>query len=206
MDSSTLSFTTQKHCRVICSLFLTLLIEKVRAQGDCSILHAWLPDIEIDCCRQKRGITCVEDRVTEISYSGISNKGSKSGFNRFSGPIPERIGQLSKLERLRIYNHLLTGPIAQSFAKLNSLVVLNLSSHQLSGPIPEFIGFLSSLAVIELQKNTFTGRIPESIGELTHLKRLDLCNNVLSGRIPESIGFVSSLKKTFSNLIHRIVL
>jgi len=55
-----------------------------------------------------------------------------SGCN-LSGPIPESIGNLTKLETLCLANNNFTGPIPDSLGRLQELRVLRLSFNKLTG-------------------------------------------------------------------------
>ena len=118
--------------------------------------------------------------------------------HQLTGSIPESIGNLTKLEGLRLEDNQLTGSIPESIGNLTKLEVLRLSENQLSGSIPESIGNLTNLTRLDLSENQLSGPIPASIGNLTNLEELRLWRNQLSGSIPESIGNLTNL--TFMSL------
>ncbi len=115
------------------------------------------------------------------------------GGNALTGPIPESLGNLSKLRRLNLVGNALTGPIPESLGSLPNLVYLVLDDNALTGPIPESLGSLSNLYMMSLANNTLTGPIPESLGSLSNLYMMSLANNTLTGPIPESLGSLSNL-------------
>ena len=81
----------------------------------------------------------------------------KLPFNKLTGPIPESLGNLQKLEELNLYSNQLTGPIPESLGKLQTLERLYLDSNQLTGPIPESLGNLQSLRVKRRRKHSENG-------------------------------------------------
>nr|XP_004305547.2 PREDICTED: receptor-like protein 12 [Fragaria vesca subsp. vesca] len=80
--------------------------------------------------------------------------------NKFSGSIPEEIGELKSLYVLNLSNNAFTGRIPSSFGQMQQLESLDLSSNQLSGTIPQQMAKLSFLAVLDLSNNQLVGRIP----------------------------------------------
>ncbi|KAL6996154.1 hypothetical protein U1Q18_006292 [Sarracenia purpurea var. burkii] len=115
-------------------------------------------------------------------------------FNRFSGGIPEGLGNCSNLSILSAVNCGLTGHIPPSFGLLTKLTVLYLSENHLSGRIPPELGKCKSLYDLQLYDNQFEGEIPSELGMLTELKNLFLYANHLTGEIPISIWKIQSLE------------
>ncbi len=107
--------------------------------------------------------------------------------------IPAEIGNLTKLESLRLDNNLLSGPIPARIGDLINLNELILSTNQLSGTIPSTIGNLTNLYYLGLFDNALTGTIPSEIGGLANIRYLYLYNNQLSGEIPSSVGNLTTL-------------
>ncbi|KAL6888489.1 hypothetical protein ACP4OV_009515 [Aristida adscensionis] len=95
------------------------------------------------------------------------------GNNRFSGVIPQKIGQL------------------------NALHSLNLSLNRLSGVIPWQICNLTNLTVLDLSGNQLTGAIPTSLGHLHFLSQFNISNNNLEGPIPISGQFSTFPSSSF---------
>ncbi|KAL4311629.1 hypothetical protein GQ457_01G049450 [Hibiscus cannabinus] len=80
--------------------------------------------------------------------------------NRFSGRIPEEVGQLIYLQMLNFSHNNFTGPIPESFGNLVALESLDLSSNELSGRIPSQMPKLTFLEVLNLSGNNLVGPIP----------------------------------------------
>ncbi|KAL5550488.1 hypothetical protein UlMin_000664 [Ulmus minor] len=85
--------------------------------------------------------------------------------NKFDGPIPEEIGELT------------------------SLYSLNLSSNSLSGKMPTSLGKLREVESLDLSRNHLTGNIPASLATLNFLSYLNLSFNQLFGSIPPGSQF-----------------
>ena len=127
--------------------------------------------------------------LSELQYLDLSAS--------FSGPIPDRIGNLSLLEKFYCVGANLTGTIPTSIGNLSQLVELRLHTNQLSGTFPSEIGNLSNLKVLFLNQNLLSGSIPSTIGNLTHLTDLYLYENRLSGAVPKEIGRLTNVKLVY---------
>lgn len=124
----------------------------------------------------------------------ISNAG-------FSGEIPNTIGELSRLEELRIgnsfdpniYNNFV-GSLPESIGNLKELKDLDASDAGLGGVLPISIYNLSKLETLSLDNtsacniaNSFSGEISENIRNLKNLISLSLYGNNFEGNIPEAL-------------------
>ncbi|WRX08941.1 Protein kinase domain - like 10 [Theobroma cacao] len=111
------------------------------------------------------------------------------GYNPFKeSPLPNEIGNLSKLEVLWLTNANLVGEIPVSIGNLVSLQILDLSGNFLSGKIPESLSMLKNLEQLEFYQNQLSGELPESLANLTALLRFDVSQNNLTGKLPEKIA------------------
>ncbi|KAK8950107.1 Polygalacturonase inhibitor 2 [Platanthera guangdongensis] len=149
---------------------------------DPEILADWTADA--DCCTWDR-IQCDDDsgRIVYVSIDGSPT---------LSGSLPEAISDLPFLRVLYIADlPLLTGPIPQFLTRLRRLNNLILSNTSLSGPIPAFLSQITTLKLLDLSHNTFTGSIPPELSLLRGLGDLLLSNNRLTGGIPASFGSFS---------------
>lgn len=93
--------------------------------------------------------------------------------NRFSGVIPETVGQLK------------------------ALILFNVSHNEFTGSIPQSMGNLSQLESLDMSRNKLTGNIPSSFTSLNFLSTLNLSYNQLEGRIPTSTQFQSFEKYSY---------
>ncbi|XP_078167911.1 receptor-like protein 39 [Carex rostrata] len=87
--------------------------------------------------------------------------------NRFTGDIPEIIGELKGIKALNLSHNSFTGSIPNLLGCLTEIESLDLSCNQLSGEIPQELISLTSLSVLNLSFNHLIGRIPQSNQFLT---------------------------------------
>ncbi|XP_074279757.1 putative LRR receptor-like serine/threonine-protein kinase At3g47570 [Silene latifolia] len=80
--------------------------------------------------------------------------------NKFSGVIPDGLGDCSDLQYLYMDGNSFYGNIPSPFASLSSLQEIDLSRNNLSGPIPSFFSKFHSLYYLNLSYNDFEGRVP----------------------------------------------
>ena len=114
---------------------------------------------------------------------------------KFSGKVPDSIGNLKRLTRIELARCNFSGPIPNSTANLAQLVYLDLSENKFSGPIPPF-SLSKNLTRINLSHNYLTGPIPSShLDGLVNLVTLDLSKNSLNGSLPMPLFSLPSLQK-----------
>lgn len=97
--------------------------------------------------------------------------------NKFVGEIPEEIGNLRNLEKLRLY-----------------------ANPSMFGTIPESIGNLVELQDLELDTMGLVGTIPDSVENLSKLRTFRAFENELSGTIPFEIRKLQNLGTKLRNL------
>ncbi|PHT35898.1 hypothetical protein CQW23_23598 [Capsicum baccatum] len=122
-------------------------------------------------------------------------------WNLFSGKIPSAIGNLWRLQKLRMINNSLEGDlrslktlslgrnhfsifIPSSFSKLTDLESMSLGGNGLNESLPDEVMSLSNLSILNLSRNKFSGTIPSSIGTLYKLTVVDLSGQNFSEEIP----------------------
>ncbi|KAK9986159.1 hypothetical protein SO802_031110 [Lithocarpus litseifolius] len=114
---------------------------------------------------------------------------------KFSGALPDSIGNLTMLSRLDLSSCNFSGSIPNSMANLVQLVYLDMSLNSLTGPIPSF-SMAKNLTQINLSHNYLKGQITSTDWKnLSNLVNLDLGSNSLYGSIPVSLLSLSSLQK-----------
>ncbi|KAI3759895.1 hypothetical protein L1987_50280 [Smallanthus sonchifolius] len=126
-------------------------------------------------------------------------------FTKFSGGIPESIGNLKNLSRIELFNSNFMGQLPKSiqnltqlglsgiipsahFQDLENLVSVDLRFNGFIGSIPSSLFTLQKLQQIQLSNNNFEGLLPNfTNSSLSSLDTLDLSSNKLEGEIPRSI-------------------
>ncbi|XP_071690406.1 serine/threonine-protein kinase BRI1-like 2 isoform X2 [Rutidosis leptorrhynchoides] len=158
------------------------------------------------------GVTCTNDRVTQLDLSDSNLQGFVS-FDPFSSLDMLTILNLSEnphlfinstslfqlpsgLEQIILSNSGITGPIYNNFlVKFKNLVVINLSKNNLTGLIPEsLVSNHDSIQVLDLSSNNIFGNIPIAILNYTNLKNLNLSYNSITGELPKSLTNLKSLQ------------
>ncbi|XP_047946734.1 receptor-like protein 36 [Salvia hispanica] len=104
--------------------------------------------------------------------------------NRFSGSIPNSIGNLNFLIYLNLSHNCLTGGIPASLGNVAELESLDLSSNRLEGEIPTELTKLTFLAVINLSMNNLSGKIPQSKGPFSTFE-----NTSYAGKFLDCVDF-----------------
>ncbi len=208
--------------------------------GEGGVVKGWL---EGDVCRfvgdygrAWDGVDCNEDgKVRAIALDAANLQGTipqeislltdvenliiKNNQN-LVGEIPHKIGKLSQLRQLGLYDNNLGGSIPNSVFKLAHLVYLNLADNKLigevnweemahhqkkierlilhnnflEGSIDFHILAKTSLLLLVLSNNKFGGYIDEAVGSMPSLEYLYLDKNELIGSIPDGIGNLANIK------------
>ncbi|WCJ21807.1 disease resistance family protein / LRR family protein [Euphorbia peplus] len=115
-------------------------------------------------------------------------------YNKFSGGIPENIGELMPtLRNLHLSDNLLKGTIPSTICRMMDLQVLALRNNKLHGELIDCWENTPSLWVVDASNNSLSGRIPTSLGYIRSLGMLLLSNNNLDGEIPSSLHNCSAL-------------
>lgn len=129
-------------------------------------------------CDQWSGITCKNERVTQLQLSG----------NGLSGEIPPEIGSLTELSVLAMSRNKLQGPLPPTVGNLSNLTMIFLADNQLDGAIPSELGNLFKLSRVYLANNQFSSDIPAELARLYTLKWVDLSRNRLTTPITEELA------------------
>lgn len=103
-----------------------------------------------------------------------------------SGPLPNSLCKLQKLNKLQLSNNVLSGQIPDCICELSGtqFTYLDLSYNKLSGQIPDCLSSLTNLTSISLQSNELTGQLPPSLGDLKKLELFQADDNLIHGTIP----------------------
>ncbi|CAN6545286.1 unnamed protein product [Malus baccata var. baccata] len=125
------------------------------------------------------------------------------GNNLFEQEIPAEIGLLTELEYLSFYNNSLNGAIPYQLSNLQKVQFLLLGkNHLMSSSWSEF-SVMHSLTYLDLNQNFIHLEFPEFIFECQNLTFLDLSQNQLTGQIPE-LGFTKLGKLEYLNLTYNL--
>jgi len=103
--------------------------------------------------------------------------------NNLHGTIPDEIGELKLLEKLKFTSNSLVGTLPSTLGNLMSLEELNLGDNALTGSIPKELGNVSPLSVISLYENNLSGSVPSELSNLQGLKGLFLFDNDITGNV-----------------------
>ncbi|XP_062002934.1 receptor-like protein 7 isoform X2 [Rosa rugosa] len=113
---------------------------------------------------------------------------------KFSGVLPDSIGNLKKLSELDLSECNFTGAVPKSLENLTQLGDLALSYNKFSGPINSIQWEkLIKLDSLDLANNLLYGSIPLSPFSIPLLQRLDLSGNNFSGQLLEFSNVSSHL-------------
>ncbi|KAE8802297.1 Tyrosine-sulfated glycopeptide receptor 1 [Hordeum vulgare] len=162
------------------------------------------------------GLDGVLDTANKVNLRNIVTL--DLGGNRFSGKIPDYIGQFKRLEEFHLNNNMMSGELPSALSNCTNLITIDLKSNYFSGELTKilksskklamlFIGHnfrgeiltqdgtidgFGNLQVLDMQGCYFSGRIPVWISRAANLEMLTLSNNYLTGPIP---GWISSLSQ-----------
>uniref|UniRef100_A0A2N9I169 Leucine-rich repeat-containing N-terminal plant-type domain-containing protein n=1 Tax=Fagus sylvatica TaxID=28930 RepID=A0A2N9I169_FAGSY len=146
-------------------------------------------------------------QILDLSNNGLLN-GSLPEFHpnsslrslllsgtKFSGALPDSIGNLKMLSKIDLSICNFSGSIPSSVANLTQLVYLDMSTNYFTGPVPSF-SKAKNLTQIKLSYNDLTGMIYSlNWKDLLNLVNLDLRSNSLVGSIPVSLFSLPALQQ-----------
>jgi hypothetical protein len=118
------------------------------------------------------------NEMTGTFSESICNMTATTGFylgaTKFSGPLPDCLGEMTNLQKLDVSDSLFTGPIPSSIANLVNLQELYLNdvtgSSMWTGELPKKFGKLKMLETFFLATSTIRGPLPEINFFLTYCK------------------------------------
>lgn len=102
--------------------------------------------------------------------------------NQFTGPFPESVVMLPRLQRFSCANNKLTGSLPQDLGTMESCEAFFADHNQFTGALPQELP--TKLWYLDLGYNQFTGSIPATWQGATTLGKISLRNNNLSGSVP----------------------
>ena len=72
--------------------------------------------------------------------------------NRFTGPLPPELGNLTLLEHISFSHALINGTIPTQIGRLSDLAILDLEGTLLRGTVPTEFGLLQSLTELQVRR------------------------------------------------------
>jgi hypothetical protein len=152
---------------------------------DCLVLSEWMPDLfPRGCCDGSLSTCTTADGVLRITALNIAFLNGVSLFERQSGVISEKIGDLTELTAIDLSNNLFHGEIPESFENLLALTVLRLNGNILFGLIPTEVCEMASLHILNLRSNQLYGPVPSCLTKLDNLVEILLSDNRFTGMMP----------------------
>ncbi|KAG5254840.1 leucine-rich repeat receptor serine/threonine-protein kinase [Salix suchowensis] len=113
--------------------------------------------------------------------------------NRFTGPIPKEIGNISTLVNFTVEFNQFSGVLPPELGNLSRLEKLHLTSNKFTGQLPAAFEKLTALKDFRIGDNQFTGAIPNLIQNWTNLQKLLIQGSGLSGPIPPGIAVLEKM-------------
>lgn len=111
--------------------------------------------------------------------------------NGHIGPIPNQLGNLTRLKVLDLHKNNLNSSIPLSLNRITGLRSLDLSANKLTDSIPDLI--FPSLNVLDLSMNRLSGPIPSTLWDCHSLIKFDVSRNRLTGPIPDKLKGLNDL-------------
>ncbi|KAF5462788.1 hypothetical protein F2P56_018768 [Juglans regia] len=131
--------------------------------------------------------TYMFDQLPNLQFLSVSR-------NHFSSVLP-KIGNLTMLGSLFLYENNFEGTIPSSLLKCTQLEILDMWKNNFTGRLPPEIGNLTMLTFLNLAENKFESAIPSQVGSLQNLELFSIETNYFSGPIPYEIFNISTLQK-----------
>eukprot|EP00835_Amoeboradix_gromovi_P001326 NODE_58_length_25774_cov_0.240545.p4 type:complete len:413 gc:universal NODE_58_length_25774_cov_0.240545:20300-21538(+) len=144
--------------------------------------------INDDCCSINTGVTCSNDRVTEIEWPLLHLDGTINSTaipkllsililndNAISDVFPKSLS--NTIKQLDLSNNFFKGPMPSVLS--TSLLYLYLHYNKLNGTLPEILP--QSLTKFHMHYNKVTGSMPRVLP--SNMKELSLYNNLLTGHM-----------------------
>lgn len=199
VNLSSLSFLSLSGCNLQGqfpeSVFLLPKLQSINVSGN-NDLTGFLP--EFHSGSNLKSLVVASTKFSGSLPNSIGNLSSLHVLDlqdcNFFGELPDSIGNLKSLNVLNLWHCNFSGTIPSSLWNLSQLTNLDLSSNgYLDGQLPSEFGNLANLIFLDLSFDEFSGEIPSSIANLTRLKYLSLSDNNFGGRIPTSLGNLNQL-------------
>ena len=117
----------------------------------------------------------------------------------WEGPLPASLGQLEKLKGLWIYTEgsgsYLSGRLPPEWSGMKSLEFLAIRGQELEGPLLEGWAFMQKLEFLDLRDNFIEGPLPDLWGQMVNLEMIHLSQNFIEGQLPGAWGQMNELRE-----------
>ena len=140
--------------------------------------------------RDASALTVWSSDTHKPSHPGCATLGGElCRIHRVTGRIPKQISLLrdTLISLCCIENPSVTGPIPNSIGDLLNLRKLRLVSCPVTGRLPTELGRLGKVYYLEIEHTSVCGRIPTEVGLMTSLSGLYLSHNNLTGKMPSEV-------------------
>ncbi|KAK2998885.1 hypothetical protein RJ639_024550, partial [Escallonia herrerae] len=129
-------------------------------------------------------------------------------YNQLSGTIPPELGNLPRLERIRIGDNHYTENIPNFIQNWTNLEKLVVQASGVNGPIPSGIALLTKLTDLRISDLNGTDATFPPLSSIKNLKTLILRSCNIIGPLPDDLGEMSKLKILLvdSNFFHPCML
>jgi Leucine-rich repeat (LRR) protein len=147
-----------------------------------------------------------EDQLSNGSFRSLANlKVLDMKSNRFYGPLPDALWNLSKLEVIDFHHNSLDGHINDVIISNHPLKYLDISSNVLGGGLPPSTSNLRSLTHLDVSYNRFEATLPSHLANATRMKTLLMTENDMFGPqpIPDWIRNMKDLRHLSFRLTSR---
>ena len=81
-------------------------------------------------------------------------------WNKFTGSLPEEIGQMKHLIHVEMHNNEFTGIFPNTWSNARNLQLLNIAGNFLTGQLPADVGNFRNIKGLFIYKNQFSGTLP----------------------------------------------
>ena len=114
--------------------------------------------------------------------------------NQLTGPVPDELWELSKLQVLKLDRNDFTGTLPHDMgSRVPALKLALIGLTQMTGTIPSSLGLCTDLVFFDAFKCGYSGTLPTELGNLSSLARTFLHGNQLSGSLPSELARIPNL-------------
>lgn len=112
----------------------------------------------------------------------------------YQSTVPDSLGQLTRLETLRVCMCDGLTELPETFGQLTALRLFTVKTCFMLNRLPESLSQARNIRCINLHECHALTRLPESLGQLTFLSDLSICSCDKLSQLPDSIGLLENLQ------------